>query len=76
MEGTTSSDGSSAKVGQVELSNSMDLDFSSKSPAVKDIHVYPLVREARQRLRDDLTRAMGALSIEIQHTIRRLVDFD
>jgi len=43
-------------VGQTAGRGRMDRDHQAHGQAVKDIYVYPLVRDARQRLRADLTR--------------------
>jgi len=43
-------------VGQTAGRGRMDREHKMYEQAVKDIYVYPLVRDAQQRLRDDLTR--------------------
>jgi len=43
-------------VGQTAGRGRMDRDHSAHGQAVKDIYLYPLVRDARQRLCRDLTR--------------------
>ena len=42
-------------VGQTAGRGRMDREHKAHSQAVKDIYVYPLVRDARQRLCGDLT---------------------
>jgi hypothetical protein len=43
-------------VGQTAGRGRMDREHRAHGQAVKDIYLYPLVRDARQRLRGDLTR--------------------
>ena len=43
-------------VGQTAGRGRMDREHKAHGQAVKDIYVYPLVRDARQRLCGDLTR--------------------
>jgi hypothetical protein len=43
-------------LGQTSGRGRMDREHQAHGQAVKDIYVYPLVRDARQRLRGDLTR--------------------
>ena len=44
------------RLGQTAGRGRMDQEHQAHGQAVKDIYVYPLVRDARQRLRGDLTR--------------------
>ena len=43
-------------VGQTTGRGRMDRDHAAHGQAVKDIYLYPLVRNARQQLRGDLAR--------------------
>jgi Domain of unknown function (DUF4338) len=43
-------------VGQTSGRGRMDREYKAQGQAVKDIYLYPLVRDARQRLRGDFTR--------------------
>jgi hypothetical protein len=43
-------------IGQTAGRGRMDREHAAHGRAVKDIYVYPLVRDARQRLRGDITR--------------------
>lgn len=43
-------------LGQTAGRGRMDREHQAHGQAIKDIYVYPLVRDARQRLRSDLTR--------------------
>ncbi len=43
-------------VGQTTGRGRMDREHNAHGQAIKDIYVYPLVRDARQQLRGDLTR--------------------
>ena len=43
-------------LGQTAGRGRMDREHQAHGQAIKDIYVYPLVRDARQRLRGDLTR--------------------